>query len=47
LHNKIKDEKVHGAHVTYGKVRNSYERLFGKPYQKVCLGDQWVVLKLI
>jgi hypothetical protein len=47
LHNKIKEEKVGGARVTYGKVRNSYEILFGKPYQKVCLRDQWVILKLI
>jgi len=47
LPNKIKEEKVRGAHVRYGKVRNSYELLFGKPYQKVCLGDQLVIFKLI
>jgi len=38
---------VRGARVTYEKVRNSYIILFGKPYQKVYLGDQCLILKLI
>lgn len=35
------------ARVTCGKMRNSYKILFGKPYQKVYLRDQWLILKLI
>jgi len=47
VRNKIKEEEGSGARVTYGKVRNYYKILFGKPYLKVYLGDQWLILKLI
>jgi hypothetical protein len=47
LRNKIEEEEeVGGAHVTHGRMRNSYNILFGKPYQKVYLGE-WLILKLI
>jgi hypothetical protein len=39
LRNKIKEEEVYGAPVTYSKVRNSYSILFGKPYQRKLLGS--------
>jgi len=47
LRNKIKEEGVGSARATYEKVRNSNKILFGKPYQNVYLGDQWLILKLI